>query len=983
MATVGDNDSGADEPIVLLDDAEYLALKALPAGLDAAAVAYLRGQGINDPATWAAFKLGSIDEATYERLGLTGRRRPRGVGVSIPTWLPGDPARTVGVIRLSPAQNKHGFVTAPIGIAGPVDLETSPRVVLAITPWLALRLHSAGARSVALIEDIAVLPSLVGWLATREVLIVGHRRADIEAVHAALGPRTVPARGFVASMAPGAFSSEVRDALGLSDPVVQPPLPITAGLLNDLCVFARGRVEAGEAGSALASLGMDIPDLVAAYQIGYLPSDYRLALPREAQRSLAGHRCGNALLIPSQDEQGNVVDALVLRLPSPHIVASFWPEPRGIVGLMAVRGHADLIVTDSISWLARLFRQGHRNVWLVRSVDEARTNAPGLLASGVERITVRARRQVDELAAAFQSAGLIVTIERTPVEDGAAVAGADAPNVLAMPGVLPTVPQTLPSPTSTPRPDPVSPPGPVAPAVAPTGDVNGLAFVEEDRVSEVAIFQAGPIRFAVEMRDDGETRRQVVIRCGGQTCQDRFDLAHDAQRQRFAGNAARRLGQNAALISTQLAAVLSAVQDREEAHEKGPAVAVNDDERKAGLALLDAPNLLDLVAADLAAMGWIGEDKAKRVLYLASISRLLPQPVWAVYQASAGASPWQGVGCISALAPPESRTVFHRLTDAALTHTDKESLRHRLLTVDQAETLRPEAALALRVLHERGGVGWANATPGAASTGEVRGPVAVLAAAAGDIDHRCRDAFLTVTVDESPGQTAAILADQRRRVAAGGAPTPGVGIIIARHNAAQRLLERLPVRVPFADRIIFPASRLRHRDEQAWFLGLVAASALLHQRQRPREDGAVLATEADFALVVRATVGLLGVDAESISAAARRLLMTLYERKLAVFTMKELGSIFPDWTRSAFRAALQDLLDFGHVESPEGGRGRLREFRLVVREGGGALPGGIRLRASAAPALGNAEMDGIPRVGELAKVGEPDVANFIPWQTGT
>ena len=46
---------------------------------------------------------------------------------------------------------------------------------------------------------------------------------------------------------------------------------------------------------------------------------------------------------------------------------------------------------------------------------------------------------------------------------------------------------------------------------------------------------------------------------------------------------------------------------------------------------------------------------------------------------------------------------------------------------------------------------------------DARGPVAVLAAAAGDLDLRCRDSFLAVTVDESPEQTARVLAAQNRK----------------------------------------------------------------------------------------------------------------------------------------------------------------------------------------------------------------------------
>jgi hypothetical protein len=385
------------------------------------------------------------------------------------------------------------------------------------------------------------------------------------------------------------------------------------------------------------------------------------------------------------------------------------------------------------------------------------------------------------------------------------------------------------------------------------------------------------------------------------------------------------------------------------------------------------PKLLDQVVSDLGAMGWIGEDRTKRLLYLVAVSRLLAHPLWAVYQSSGGAAPWHAVGCVAALTPPEARTILHRVTDAALVRADSASLRHCLLVVDQAETIRPEAALSLRILHERGGVGW----PQMGAGGEARGPVAVLSAAAGEIDHRCRDCFLPVTVDESPGQTEKILAEQRNQQGMAVVSPATQAAIIARHHAAQRLLERLPVAIPFAGRIAFPSASPRHRDEQRRFLGLIAASALLHQRQRGRADGAVVATEDDFAIAVNCTAGLLGVETQGISSASQRLLAVLFEHKLTAFTMADISGLLPDWSRFAFRSALQDLADFGYVDAGPrivGGRGHLRNYHLLATA---ATPRGIHLRPA-----GNVIHDE-EASNKVAESGGNPSATLSPCRTGT
>jgi len=965
----------AEEPVVIVGNAAFRALASADepsaAKLLLDARAFLGGLGIRDDSTLAAFGLGRVDVPTLAAFGLVGRRRPAGAGVTFPTWMPSDPSRIVGLVRLTPAQCKHRFITAPVGIAGPVEVAQAPRVLLADHPVLALWLHQSGQRDVALVEQPSVLASLRDWLAGRDLVLLTRRANDLSAMRAALGDRGASLEGFVVPD-PDNMSTTVRRALGLPEREPQVAPPITARLLTDLHSYSRTRLEAGEALEALLNLGLDTPDVVASYRIGFLPADYASALPRDAQRALVGHRCGNAIIIPALDDQGIIVDALIVRVhagASP--LVSFFDQPRGLLAPEIARGHADIIVTDTPRWLGRLFRQGYRNVLLLRGVDDARRNASRLLAAGVERVTVRARRAGDDLVGALQAVGLLVAIERTPVEDDDGSAPATPVRIVASP-----MPPAL-TPVCIPTLEPA--PATVAPPPEPRPSASDLRLVEEDRQNEVAIFEAGPLRYAIELRDDGASLRRVTLRAKGQTCADRFDLSHEVQRQRFAGNAGRRVGTPAETIAGHVATLLPAVLALEDAREQAPTIALHSDERVCGLALLDAPDLLDRVAGDLSAMGWLGEERAKRILYLAGISRLLPQPTWAVYQADAGAYPWRALGCITAMTPPEARTVFHRITDAALTQADRSVLRHRLLLVDQGEALRPEAALALRVLYERGGIGWATAASGANGLGEARGPAAVLAAAAGPLDPRCRDCFLVVPVDESIGQTEAIMEQQRRRIGAGAPATDPVAII-ARHHAAQRLLERLPVRIPFADRIIFPATRVCHRQEQVWFLGLVTASALLHQRQRGRDAGAIVASEADFAHVVSCTAGLLAAEGASINDHARKLLSRLYSARLAHFTMADLAGMFPDWTRWAFRAALADLLDFGHVEAPEGGRGRQKAYRLAIRASGASpIASGIRLRPT-----GSQVPDGASAaVGELAGVGGPGSANFIPSQTGT
>jgi|GEM_PF-1095169 len=729
-------------------------------------------------------------------------------------------------------------------------------------------------------------------------------------------------------------------SVGASSAVVSSIPPI---LLSRLATFAQGRLQAGEGNALLVALGADQPRLIATYRMGYLPATYHDALSKADRAVMKGQHLGNRLIFPASDATGQIVDLFgVGRNKAGELsCTSIAAEPLGLLAPTLTTAHDELLITDAAAVLFECMRQGFFNTLLLRGVVDARVNARRLVTAGVKRVIIRTRHDDGEIPDALAAAGIDVsgrTVVAVP-SVGAELERVQHDAATAATASSPAVPDRL-------------------------------RIVSEDRTAEVVIVEAGPIRYAVERHHIGDDpRRLVVVRAAGQTVQDRLDLDEEAQRRRFAGNAGQRLGISADAIATHLAQLGPLIAGRTQSEQQRQLAQVPEAERSDAEALLLAPNLLARIASDLTALGWIGEERAKSILYLTGISRLLPSPLWSVYRSSAGAAPWQGTALIAALTPPEERVVFHRLTDAAIRQQGSEQLRHRLVVVDQAECLRPEAALALRVLKERGSIGWATLATDA--VGEARGPVAVLAAAAADLDPRCRDCFVTVPADERPEQTERILVEQRRQHGAPPLPASAQAVIVARHHAMQRLLVRKPVIIPDADRIIYPAAQVRNRVEQAWFLGLVEAHAVLHQRQRQERDGAIVATEADIHMAIQLADGVLAASTDGLSRGGRQLLGALTGRQLAQFTMADLAGLLPDWTRWTFRAALQDLLDFGYLESPAGGRGKARAFVLTTRSA--TTPTAcIRLR-DGTPAL---SQDDIRRVGGLAEVGGIGSANF-------
>lgn len=724
-------------------------------------------------------------------------------------------------------------------------------------------------------------------------------------------------------------------------------------LLHALHGYAEGRLAAGEANQALALVEADLPELVRAYRIGYLQSDYHNALSTPQRRALAGLDLGNALVLPATDEQGAVVDLHVVHLTrSEHRNDGCFDGPRGLIGAGIVAVAKQLIITDDFRWLARLVRQGYHDVLLVRGLDDVQQNAARIAAAGIRQVTVRARCNGEEIAEAYRAVGIFVAVEREPVT------GDDRVQV---PTPVVALPASQPQPTGPRWADPE--PTATAPPVATEGDPEAavkegdtpvaapLLLVEFNTDQDVAIFQVGPVRYAVELAAPDQPLRQVVVRRGPASHQDRFSLAVRAQCERFAASAARRVDLPRERVLGHLQEAWCQIRAHEDALNETPVVVLDEADRAMAENVLRDPRLLDRITADLSALGWAGEDRAKGLLYLTAVSRLLPRPLWSVYRATAGAAPWQSLGMIAALLPPEACLTFHRLTETVLRQTDGRSLRHKLLLVDGAETLRPEGAIALRALREWGSVGWQQvlATTGeaipnrtAGLVGEVKGPVAVLAAAAGDLDRRCRDCFVQVSVDESPEQTARVLAAQRARHGRAAVSADEVRAIAARHHALQRLLRPATVVIPFVERIDFPVTSIRHRDEHEAFLILVEASALLHQFQRQRDhEGAILAEEADFDHARTLAGELLGAAGDGLSRQSRQLLQRLFATGTTAFTLADLGGLLPDWTYYTYRATAEELVHMGHCTATGGGQGRKRHYELAVD---GEPASGLRLR---------------------------------------
>jgi len=403
---------------------------------------------------------------------------------------------------------------------------------------------------------------------------------------------------------------------------------------------------------------------------------------------------------------------------------------------------------------------------------------------------------------------------------------------------------------------------------------------------------------------------------------------------------------------------------------QGKRTKLADADRRAAMEFLKRIDLLDAIGQDMESLGWPGEADAKRLLYLVAISRKLARPLSAVRQSSNDGGKGFGLRIIGELIPEEDILHVSRLTASSLHH--QADLKNKVLLIDNANGLKSEAWVAIQVLQTRGVLSQSYAVRESVQSvampvfNEARGPVAVLTACdeAGQVPGLAR--CYLAPVDESPEQTARVLESQRRMCAKPESASSGLKArIVKRHHSIQRLLECMPVLIPFAERIRFPSNGARCRAEQEKFLTLIEASAVLHQFQRLRHktksgEQLIVADLRDYQIASTLAADSIARADDELGSNAREVLGLIVAAKLDRFTTEDLKPLRPSWTRHRFRAGLAELLKAEALTSPRNGRGKVREF--IVQPWAESLLEGPSVR--------------LLEVGELAKVGEIGFANL-------
>jgi 5S rRNA maturation endonuclease (ribonuclease M5) len=275
--------------------------------------------------------------------------------------------------------------------------------------------------------------------------------------------------------------------------------------------------------------------------------------------------------------------------------------------------------------------------------------------------------------------------------------------------------------------------------------------------------------------------------------------------------------------------------------------------------------------SDLVSKTLVGEHLNARLIYLALTSRVLDEPyrpVSVVVKGESSGGKSFTVKQVLHFFPKSVAWVRTGISPKALVYAN-DSFQHRFVILYEADSIQGEdagtAAEFCRTLLSEGRIEWETVIDQKSVTISKAGPTGLITTTTMNSLHPENETrMFSAYVEDSPEQTKSIV----MRIAQGILPQEDM----SEWHQLQQWIGQQDCRthIPFAEtlaRLVWelPHLPVRMRRDFGAILSLVAASAVLHQATRDRdENGRIVATEADYD-VVREVVGHLAAESAGMA----------------------------------------------------------------------------------------------------------------------
>lgn len=374
--------------------------------------------------------------------------------------------------------------------------------------------------------------------------------------------------------------------------------------------------------------------------------------------------------------------------------------------------------------------------------------------------------------------------------------------------------------------------------------------------------------------------------------------------------------------------------------------------------LLTSDKLVSVIVQDLLDIGISGETELAMAIYLVGVSRLLPRPLSAIVQGPTSSGKSYVVATVGDMFPPSAVIDAKQMTPQALFHMKPGSLIHKfIVSGERSRAENDETAEATRALREMLSSGKLTKLMPVKMGKEIetvlieqQGPIAyVESTTLSKIFDEDANRSLLFGTDERSEQTRRIIDNMAANYSGQGMSPEDRQAIIDKHHCLQSLLESIPVVIPFAEQVgqHFPTKKVECRRAFPQTMGMVQASALLHQRQRERDSsGSIIATKKDYEVARKLLLKPLSRGQGGLSDGARRMFDVLKNESGGEEFTTAQARKWGDFAKSSVKGWVIELYEGGLLELVQESRGRRAAVWKVHMDGNPDLVSGYEILPS-------------------------------------
>ncbi|HEY4800704.1 MAG TPA: hypothetical protein VII99_16610 [Bacteroidia bacterium] len=451
------------------------------------------------------------------------------------------------------------------------------------------------------------------------------------------------------------------------------------------------------------------------------------------------------------------------------------------------------------------------------------------------------------------------------------------------------------------------------------------------------------------IRLEGLDRMRVTIKAEFKTYAIRhnLDLYNDSQLEKLIRKCAERFEIGTVYIGKAIGELVNRLENYRLAEIKKnqlPEIKkqLAEEERRAAIEFLTAPDLLQRTNDLIGKSGMIGEETNRLLMYLIFTSRKREYPLHIISLAASGTGKSYLQEKVAELIPEEDKIEITVLSENALYYFGQQELKHKLILIedlDGAENVlyplrelksKRKITKTVTLKDSRGNTKTVSLT--------VEGPVSVAGCTTQEsiYEDNANRSFL-IYLDESKEQDEKIMQYQRK-LSAGTVHNAEEHRIKKLMKNAQRILQPVTVKNPYAELLQIPCEIFKPRRTNAHYLQFIEAITFYKQYQREQktdEESGEVFIETTLEDIRDANVLMKEIllrKSDELTGACRnyfeRLKNYLQQTKEKTFTSKEISKALRIPISTIKRYHL-DLFTYGYIRHYEKSKGE-KSYRYEI-----------------------------------------------------